>query len=242
MMNKLTLASLTLALSLSSLSGVAADLKSGIYELNRGQFKAAMAEFQPLLEEGYAPAQYQVAMMYKNGWGMRKSLQKSYELLSLAADQNYPDAQFELALMYTEGEPVEKNSKKAFELTKKAAEKGLASAQFNLGVMYAEGTGTYRDNRKAVREYEKAAKQNYALAQFNLALMHFEGKGTEKDIIQSYIWNTIASRNGYQPAESSRVLDERKLPVEEIKKAREEADSLYRNLLAQAEIRAKNSQ
>ncbi|WP_258872717.1 tetratricopeptide repeat protein [Thalassotalea euphylliae] len=241
-MNKLNLASLTLVLSISSLSTLGADLKSGIYELNRGQFKAAMAEFQPLLEEGYAPAQYQVAMMYKNGWGMRKNLQKSYQLLTLAADQNYPDAQFELALMYTEGEPVEKNAKKAFELTKKAADKGLASAQFNLGVMYAEGTGTYRDNTKAVREYEKAARQNYALAQFNLALMHFEGKGTERSLFQSYIWNTIASRNGYKPAESSRVLDERKLGVEQIKKGREEADSLYRNLLAQAEIRAKNSQ
>ena len=241
-MNKFTLASLALVISLSSVAANSADLKVGIFELNRGQFKTAMAEFEPLLAEGYAPAQYQVALMHKNGWGMRKNLKKAYDLFSLAAAQNYPDAQFELALMYTEGEPVKKDSKKAFELTKKAAKKGLASAQFNLGVMYAEGIGTYRDSTKAVRAYEKAAKQNYALAQFNLALMHYEGKGTEKSLEQSYIWNIIASRNGYEPAEKSRILDERNMGTEAIQKAREKADSLYQNLIAQAELRAKNSQ
>jgi len=239
-MNKNTLAALAITLSTLSFSSLSGDLKTGIYELNRGQFKAAMAEFKPLLEEGYAPAQYQVAMMHKNGWGIKKSSQKAFKLLELAADQHYPDAQFELALMYTEGDAVEKNSKKAFELTKKAADKGLASAQFNLGVMYAEGTGTYRDYTKAARSYEKAAKQNYALAQFNLALMYFDGKGIEKSLKKSYIWNTIASKNGYKPAEQSRILDERKLPTDDIQSAREQADSLYKNLLAQAELRAKN--
>ncbi|WP_448213692.1 tetratricopeptide repeat protein [Colwellia sp. MEBiC06753] len=241
-MNKLSQITAVLLVVLSSYNVNAnADLKTGIYELNRGQFKAAMTEFEPLLEEGYAPAQYQVGLMHKNGWGMKKDLNKAFELFSLAAEQNYPDAQFELALMYTEGEPVAKDSKKAFEYTQKAADKGLASAQFNLGVMYAEGIGTYRDNTKAFNEYQKAAKQNYALAQFNLALMYFEGKGTEKSLEQSYIWNTIASFNGYAPAENSRILDERKMGTADIQKAREKADSLYQSLLAQAELRAKSS-
>lgn len=238
-MKKFTATTIAILLSVLSFNAASADLKTGIFELNRGEFKAAMAEFQPLLDEGYAPAQYQVAMMHKNGWGMRKNLNKAYELLKLAAAQNYPDANFELAVMYTDGDPIEKNSKKAFEHTKKAADKGLASAQFNLGVMYAGGIGTYRDNTKAVRAYEKAARQNYALAQFNLALMHFEGKGTDKSLEQSYIWNTIASWNGYKPAEASRVLDERKMPVEDIQDAREKAESLYNSLLEQAKIRAK---
>ncbi|NMP30413.1 sel1 repeat family protein [Thalassotalea sp. M1531] len=240
-MKRTTIAAVAIALSSMTFIGAAADLKAGIFELNRGQFKTALAEFTPLLEEGYAPAQYQVALMHKNGWGMRKNKQKAFELFSKAAEQNYPDAQFELALMYTEGDPVEKNSKTAFELTQKAADKGLASAQFNLGVMYAQGTGTYRDYAKAAKSYEKAARQNYALAQFNLALLHFEGKGVDKSTKQSYIWNTIASFNGYEPAEKSRILDERKLSVKDIQDGREQAERLYQNLLAQAELRAKSA-
>ena len=218
----------------------AADLKQGIYELNRGQFKAAQAEFSPLVEEGYAPAQYQVAMMNLNGWGMKKNPQKAFELLTLAAEQNYPDAQFELSIMYSEGFPIKKDLKKAFELTQAAAKKGLASAQFNLGVMYANGSGTYKDYKNAATNYEYAAKQNYALAQFNLALLYAEGLGVDRSIEQSYIWNTVSSFNGYKPAETSRIIDERSMGKEQVDKAREKANSLYQNLLAQAEMRAKN--
>lgn len=143
--------------------------------------------------------------------------------------------------MYSEGDVTAKNEAKAFELTKAAANKGLASAQFNLGVMYANGTGTYKDFKNAARSYEKAAKQNYALAQFNLALLYAEGLGVNKSIEESYIWNIISSRNGYTPAETSRVLDERNLGNTQIEKAREKAEILYQNLIAQAEMKAKNA-
>ena len=235
--------SLILLASLSIITAVnSADLRQGIYELNRGQFHLAKAEFAPLVEEGYAPAQYQMGLMHLNGWGFKKDSLRAFELFTLAAEQNYPDAQFELSIMYSEGSPIVKDEKKAFQLTKAASEKGLASALFNLGVMYANGTGTYKDYKRAANSYEKAAKLNYALAQFNLALMYFEGLGVEKSLEQSYIWNTIASFNGYQPAEQSRILDERNLGTAQIEEAREKANILYRNLVAQAEIRAKQAE
>ncbi len=227
------------AVTLFASAGIAADLKQGIYELNRGQFKAAETEFMPLIEEGYAPAQYQMGLMHLNGWGMKKDPLKAFELFTLAANQNYPDAQFELSIMYSEGTPVEKDEVKAFNLTFAAANHGLASAQFNLGVMYANGTGTYKDYKNAANSYEKAAKQNYALAQFNLALLYAEGLGVEKSIEQSYIWNTISSFNGYKPAETSRILDERNMGKAQVEKAHEKANSLYQNLIAQAELKAK---
>ncbi len=226
--------------TLISSAAIAADLKQGIYELNRGQFKAAQQEFLPLIQEGYAPAQYQMAMMYLNGWGMKKDPMRAFELLTLAANQNYPDAQFELSIMYSEGSPIEKDDKKAFKLTQAAAKKGLASAQFNLGVMYSNGIGTYKDYRNAATQYEFSARQNYALAQFNLALLYAEGLGVDKSVEQSYIWNTISVFNGYKPAETSRIIDERSMGKAQIEKAKEKANSLYQNLLAQAELKAKN--
>jgi len=219
------------------------DLQQGIYEFNRGEFKAAIEQFRPLVSEGYAPAQYQMALIYQHGYAVPKDGMKALELFQLAAAQNYPDAQFELALLYSEGKLVKKDLKKAFELTNKAAKKGLASAEFNLGVMYANGTGVKQDNFKASRWYQKAANQNYVLAQFNLALLYSEGKGVEKSTEMSFVWNTIASWNGYANAEKSRVLDERELynadHYNRIEASIEKATEIYKKIREQQDIKAK---
>ncbi len=75
----------------------ATELETGIYHLNRGEFKSAITSFEPLLAEGYGPAQYQMGLMYKNGYGVKKSYREAFSLFSLAAEQHNPDAQFELS-------------------------------------------------------------------------------------------------------------------------------------------------
>lgn len=217
------------------------DLELGIFQLNRGEFKAAMVEFEPLLAEQYAPAQYQVAMMHLNGWGMKKDPQKAFELLTLAAAQNNSNALFSLSVMYSEGSIVGKNNETAFTLMEKAANKDMASAQFNVGVMYAEGKGVTKNLQKAARWYEKAARQNYALAQFNLALMYYEGKGVAKSTRMSYVWNYIAAKSGYVPAKKSRDMDEHKLSINDIKEGREQAESLHEQILVQIDLKAKQA-
>lgn len=221
--------------------GFDGDLELGIFQLNRGEFNAAIAEFEPLLAEQYAPAQYQMATMHLNGWGVKKDPQKAFELLTLAAAQNYPDALFALSIMYTEGEIVKKDDKTAFVLMEKAANKDLASAQFNLGVMFAEGIGTNKNQNRAFSWYEKAARQNYALAQFNLALMYFEGKGVKKSTKMSYVWNYIAAKSGYVPAQKSRDMDEHKLSIDDIQSGREQAETLREQILIQIDLKAKKT-
>ena len=215
------------------------DLELGIFQLNRGEFKAAIAEFEPLLAEQYSPAQYQMALIHLNGWGVKKDEQKAFDLMSKSAAQSYPDALFSLSIMYSEGEVVKKDEKLAFTLMEKAANKKLASAQYNLGVMYAQGKGTHLNSAKAASWYEKAAKQNYALAQFNLALMYYEGKGVKKSTEMSYVWNIIAAKSGYGPAIKSRDMDENKLSIDEIKINREKAEALYEQIMVQIDLRTK---
>ena len=237
-MKKSPLVACILAVCLcSSLS--ANDLELGIYELNRGQFKAAMTQFEPLVAEGYSPAQYQMGLIYLNGWGVQKSQQKAFELFSLAATQNNPEALFDLANMYSEGKVTKKDLKTAFVLMEKAANKKLARAQFNLAVMYYHGDGIAQDDLKASRWYQKAADQNYALAQFNLALMYFEGRGVEKSTEKSYVWNIIAAKNGYADAAKSRDMDEHKLNINQIEIARAEANRLYRKIIEQEKLRTR---
>ncbi|MEW6992193.1 tetratricopeptide repeat protein [Colwelliaceae bacterium 6441] len=239
-MKKLQKLALLLALT-SSFSSYSfdGDLDLGIFQLNRGEFKAAIAEFKPLLEEQYSPAQYQMALIYQNGWGVKKDPQKAFELMSLSATQNFPDALFNLSIMYSEGEIVKKDLATAFSLMEKAAEKNLASAQFNVAVMYSQGIGVKKDLVKAARWYEKSARQNYTLAQFNLALMYFEGEGVKKSLEMSYVWNYIAARSGYEPAIKSRDMDEHKLSIEDITKGRERARALYEQISEQIELKNK---
>lgn len=222
-----------------SVFGFDKDLERGIYQLNRGEFQAAIKTFEPLVLEEYSPAQYEMALIYLNGWGTKKDPDKAFELMSASAAQNYPNALFNLSLMYTEGEVVKKDLTTAFILMEKAANKDLASAQFNLGVMYSEGSGTDIDPIKAARWYEKAARQNYTLAQFNLALMYYEGKGVKKNLQMSYVWNYIAARSGYTPAQKSRDMDEHKLTIQEIQEGRKKADTLYNQIIEQLALRAK---
>jgi len=217
------------------------DLDQGIYELNRGEFRAAIEQFKPLVAQEYSPAQYQMALIYLNGYGIKKDPTKAFELLSLSSSQNYPEALFSLSLMYSEGDIVDKDLKTAFSLMERAAIKNLVSAQFNLGVMYYNGDGTHKNYKKAARWYETAAKQNYALAQFNLALMYFEGLGVEKSIEMSYVWNIIAASNGYSDAQKSRDMDELKLSNLQISEARAKADRLYQQMLEQEELKLKSN-
>lgn len=222
-------------------SSHADSFDDAVFQLNRGNFKAAIAELKPLVVEGYAPAQYQMALVELNGWGVRKNAKAAFDLLSSSAAQNYPDAQFELSLMYSSGNTVKKDLHKAFSLMEKAADKGLASAQFNLGVMYYNGQGVAKDYYRASRWYEKAAEQNYVLAQYNLALMYDDGKGVGKNIEQSYFWNWIAAKSDYENAIKSRDLDERSLSVEQIKSVRERAEAKYKMILEVLALKAKKN-
>lgn len=218
------------------------DLALGIYELNRGEFDAAIKQFQPLVTIGYAPAQYQMATVYQHGYGVEKNNQKALALFKLAAKQNFTDAQFELALIYSEGKLTQKNLIKAYQLTRAVANKGIASAQYNLALMYANGTGIEQDYVKAARLYRYAANQNYALAQYNLALLYSEGKGVEKSTEMSLVWNIIASWNGYHHAKQSRLIDERQLSTAKKNNAIEKANRIYKQIKRQLKIKTETAQ
>jgi hypothetical protein len=229
---------LSLILStLFTLKAQSNDYELGVYELNRGEFQAAIKEFEPLVELGYTPAQYQMAVIYQKGYGVTKNATKAIELFTLAADKYYADALFELSLYYTEGRFIKKDLKKAYELMNKAAIKNLASAQFNVAVMYEQGTGTKIDYFKAARWYKAAANQNFSLAQFNLALLFSEGLGVEKSIEMSYVWNTLSAWNGSSDAEKSRAIDKRALSPVKIEIAEKEAHRLYLQILSKEQVK-----
>jgi hypothetical protein len=82
------------------------DYQKGEFYLIRGDWEAALREFKPLAEQGYADAQTNLGYMYRLGLGVVKDYKTAVKWYTLAAKQGYLDAQFNLGLMYRKGEGV----------------------------------------------------------------------------------------------------------------------------------------
>jgi len=68
-MNKF-LATLLISFSLISFPSWAADFDKGVAAYQSGDYATALREWTPLAEQGYAEAQYNLGLMYRNGQGV----------------------------------------------------------------------------------------------------------------------------------------------------------------------------
>jgi TPR repeat protein len=80
--------------------------------------------FSQAAEKGNIAAQYQLGLLYLNGEGVEKDLQKGKLLLVQAAESGNVNAQYNLAVMYLEGLEVEQDKEYAIFWLQKAASQG----------------------------------------------------------------------------------------------------------------------
>ncbi len=65
----------------------ASDLTDGMDAIERGDFKSAVAFFQRAAEAGDKMAQQNLAVMYNNGYGVKKDTEIASQWLNKATDQ-----------------------------------------------------------------------------------------------------------------------------------------------------------
>ena len=89
---------LTIALLLGSV-GVswAADFQKGLAAYKSGDYATALREWTPLAEQGQAPAQNNLGLMYTKGQGVPQDYKAAVRWYRLAADQGDAFAQHNLA-------------------------------------------------------------------------------------------------------------------------------------------------
>ena len=177
----------------------------GDYGLSRN-FKKAFYWYEKAANNGFANAQYNLALMYKKGEGVLRDYKKALYWYRKAANSGLAEAQSNLALMYDEGKGVLRDYKKALYWYRKAANNGLAEAQFNLALMYKKGEGVLRDYKKALYWYTKAANNGDAEAQFNLSLMYYKGEGVLKDYVIAYKWAILAKAQENEQGNVSKLV------------------------------------
>ena len=137
---------------------VGADLQKGLDAFSVGDYETALAECQPLADEGNVEAMFCVGRMYANGFGVPMDDALALKWYGLAAGEGHSEALYNLALMYANGWGVDMNDVPAAGYYRLAAGFGWVPAQTAMGFCYKHGAGVERDLVKAHMWFDVAAQ------------------------------------------------------------------------------------
>ena len=121
-------------------------------------------------EQGYAPAQNNLAVCDSTGAGGPKDQAKAIEWIRKSAEQGYARAQCYLGLSYAKGEGVTKDQAQALEWFRKSAAQGFPDALNHLGYCHSLGRGVPKDEAEAYACWAIAARSHEGAAR-NLELL-----------------------------------------------------------------------
>ena len=106
------------------------------------EYQKALQIFEQLSNAGDSQAQYDLSLMYLQGIGTNKNLEKGWTWLNRAADGGNVQAMLELAVRYQKSSSLENAEQMAFFWFQKAAMAGSAAGQYNLAHLYEDGNQT----------------------------------------------------------------------------------------------------
>ena len=167
----------------------------------RACIKKEIDHLQEQAKRGSQIAQYELAMMYLYGKGVKRNLSSAFEWAQRAAVQGYATAQYSLGRMYYYGLGVFMNLSLARKWHQRAAEQGLATAQYSLGEMYYYGQGGGLNLSSARKWHQRAAEQGLATAQYSLGRMYDKGEGVEQNPSLAWKWYRRAMEQGHAEAQ-----------------------------------------
>ncbi len=100
-----------------------------INKTDQASHAKAFEYFSQSAATNYAPAQYELALLYGTGKGVTADQAKAREWYEKAAEGQYSPAQYNLALMYAKGEGTKKDQKIAMKWMQEAAKNGFEKAK-----------------------------------------------------------------------------------------------------------------
>ena len=119
-------------------------------------------------------ASAQIAKMYREGIGVKKDLNKAFEIAVEYANKGNEIQMFELAGYYLNGIGVEANLDEALFWYEKAYNAGYLDAAYYLGYLY-QTNNKIKDVNKIIYWYNLAAEANNPLACYNLGYIYYDG-------------------------------------------------------------------
>jgi len=156
-------------------------------------FVKASQWFQKAANQGHARAQYNLAVILAEGWGMEPDQEMATVWLFKAARQGVADAQYHFGIALIEDPETQPQ---AIDFITKAAKQGFAEAELALAVFYSDGFGVPKDDSKARTWCEKAAGQKLAKAQMTLGTFYQEGQGGPQNKELGFKFFELSAKQG----------------------------------------------
>ena len=92
-----------------SLSLAAAEYKTGVAALNKGEYSVAVEHLSVLAKANDLDSMYLMSELYRNGHGVKENAALAFKLASSAAEEGHPFAQYRLGRMYLDGKAFPTN-------------------------------------------------------------------------------------------------------------------------------------
>jgi localization factor PodJL len=154
---------------------------------------------------GNPAAETELALRYLDGRTLAKDPAIAARWLELAAVQGLPVAQYRLATLYEKGNGVARDTSLARAWYLKAANAGNVRAMHNLAVLTAEDPRDGKpDYAEAAHWFHRAGEMGVRDSQFNLGVLYGRGLGVPQDLSQSWLWFSLAARQGDDDAAAKR--------------------------------------
>jgi len=169
----------------------------------------AVTLYRAAAEEGDAPAQSTLAIMYQLGRGVPRDPERMVALLQQSAEAGYHVAQSRLADLYMTGAGVPgalartldlPDPVRAAELYRAAADQGSSEAEAALAELLEGGDEAFDDPQVRVKWLRHAAEQGEARALNALGFLHERGEGVAYDPERAAALYVAALETGDLPA------------------------------------------
>ena len=136
-----------------------AQLRMGTYSVEKKDYKKAVEYFNQSINNKNPYANLALAFLYYKGDGVKKDLNKSFELLQDSSNID-PNAAYQLSRFYLQGINTPVDNKKGVELIEFAASKNLLGAQKMLIKIYTEGLFGQEKDMKKVKQWQDEIKKD----------------------------------------------------------------------------------
>lgn len=177
------------ALLLAGCDPQQAQHRVAMQQLLYRDYRAAALTLGSLAENGHAPAQFRLGMLYRLGLGVPRNPRRAVYWFEKAARGDDVGGQYWLAESFRRGEGVPVSPELAFEWFHRLAERGYAPAQYQVALAYADGGGIARDEPAAVHWLRRASAGGHPDAARRLARAYRHGElGLPRDPAQAGAW------------------------------------------------------
>jgi uncharacterized protein len=179
----------------------------------RRDYATAAALWRPLANEGNAPAQTGMGILYENGLEVPRDRTQSINWYRKAAGQGDAEAEYRLGEAYVlgslSGAGLSRDIGLGLELMKKAASQGNIQSMNSIGSLYQHGLfGIVKDSNEAYIWYRKAADLGDPIAESRVGSAYEFGQGVEKDSEQAKIWYARSAAEDRKRADNGDVVSQ----------------------------------